>query len=663
MGKKLIRILIIFLVCACLDWDVSQAQESAQEILKKIETLSKEAQNCTDMGRMQKLMKELNQLGQAYTKALQDEASQNSQTTKTASPGGKIPNMQEEKARQDALHAELKHQQEEPCYPVIYQKAYAKKYVGSDLPWVTCVPLQFQLTWDVEERWVRTDKFPTGIVKYKVAENYPGYLKLIYDQKTRKVLESFNIQGPSPQKNERITIQAQSASANGLLAEAYGIPNEYKTVTAPGLPYFQIEPKSDGGTFFVYDSMTGEIKGEIGMCLTIDTINNKIVKAPFHLCYNVPQGVGRIETQYIEGITPEVLSKALKDGKLKRSVPFEYKMDYTRVNLPELYTQKGICELDITFNPKAVLSVKPSEDFQSEGPDENDHFAPKSKVYILKNSGNVPIDVTIEKTADWLSLSHTSEKIPSNAKLNITISIDEVKASSLKEGTYKDKVKFLNVTNGSGNTSRNVTLKVEEKQIWQVKLMGQYKRDVRNVREILEPGATKSKSINDIRTVKFDYNLSGKFTLKKKNKKWIYDGGQVTASKIDYDYSQVPKNLWKINNIKCLHCKDINNLKGRSMSGLVSDQNVFLYWPVVRPALEVDVELNTKLWKNPKDPGSGSKNLKSGTAYYNDDVFLSNTHGHLLPLKNGPYSPQALDKKTDLYHQTVTYQYVLKRLK
>jgi hypothetical protein len=338
-------------------------------------------------------------------------------------------------------------------------------------------------------------------------------------------------------------------------------------------------------------------------------------------------------------------------------------MDYTRVNLPELYTQKGVCELDITFNPKAVLSVKPSEDFKSEGPDEHDHFTPKSKIYVLKNSGNVPIDVAIKKSADWLSLSHANEKIPSNATLKLTISIDEAKALSLKEGTYKDRVRFLNVTNGSGNTGRNVTLKVEEKQIWQVKLVGQYKRDVRDVREILEPGASKGKLINDVRTVKFDYSLSGKFTLKKKNKKWTYDGGQVTASKIDYHYSQVPKNLWKIKKIKCLHCKDVNNLKGRSMGGQISDKNVFLYWPVVKPALEVDAELNTKLWKNPKDPGSGSKNLKSGTAYYNDDVFLSNTHDHLLPLKNGSYSPKALDKKTALYHQTVTYHYVLKRLK
>jgi len=99
------------------------------------------------------------------------------------------------------------------------------------------------------------------------------------------------------------------------------------------------------------------------------------------------------------------------------------------------------------------------------------------------------------------------------------------------------------------------------------------------------------------------------------------------------------------------------------MSGLVSDQDVFLYWPVVKPALEVDAELGTKLWKNPKDKGSGSKNLKSGTAYYNDDVFLSNTHDHILPLKNGPYTPPIMDKKTDLYHQIITYNYVLKRLK
>jgi len=464
-------------------------------------------------------------------------------------------------------------------------------------------------------------------------------------------------------KNERITIQPQYASANGLLAEAYGVVNEYKTVSAPDLSFFQIEPHSEyGGTYFIWDSMTGEMRGEIGMCLTIDTIDDKIVKDPFHLCYDVPKGE-LIGEQYLGKITPDDLKRALRDGKLVRRIPFEYKMDYTQVKLPELYTQKGVLDLDITLNPKAVLSVNPAEGFKSEGPDENDHFNPKSKSYMLKNSGNVPIDVKIKKSADWLHLSHTSEKLPSNSTLNVTVSIDEAKALNLKEGTYKDVIIFSNMTNGSGNTSRNVTLKVEEKQIWQVTLTGRYERKVRDVREILEPGATKGKLINDIRTVKFDYNLAGKFTLKKKNKKWIYDGGKVTASNVKYNYSQEPKNLWKIKNIKCLRCSDVNNLKGRSMSGLVSDQDVFLYWPVVKPALEVDAELGTKLWKNPKDKGSGSKNLKSGTAYYNDDVFLSNTHDHILPLKNGPYTPPIMDKKTDLYHQIITYNYVLKRLK
>src|SRR4030042_1618913 len=127
--------------------------QSLEEIMQKMQVLQKEAMACTDPARRQQIAGELQTLGLAYQKAV---ASQ-------AGIGG--VNIADEKARQQAVHDALQSRSDDPCYPVLFQKEYARRYVGTDLPWVTCIPLEFRLTWEVEERWIRTDKWRTGTIR------------------------------------------------------------------------------------------------------------------------------------------------------------------------------------------------------------------------------------------------------------------------------------------------------------------------------------------------------------------------------------------------------------------------------------------------------------------------------------------------------------------
>ena len=78
-------------------------------------------------------------------------------------------------------------------------------------------------------------------------------------------------------------------------------------------------------------------------------------------------------------------------------------------------------------------------------------FVPSSKTYTLKNRGNNPLDYKVTKTAKWLDVSNSTGTLAPGSKTKVTLSINE-SAKKLKEEEYKDEVKFINLTDGSGNT-------------------------------------------------------------------------------------------------------------------------------------------------------------------------------------------------------------------
>jgi hypothetical protein len=86
-------------------------------------------------------------------------------------------------------------------------------------------------------------------------------------------------------------------------------------------------------------------------------------------------------------------------------------------------------------------------------------FTPNSAVYTLSNSGGTTLNWTAGKTATWLDLSATSGSLAPGASIEVTVSLNEA-ANTLAAGTFNDSVSFTNTTDGSGNTSREVTLTV-----------------------------------------------------------------------------------------------------------------------------------------------------------------------------------------------------------
>ncbi len=129
-----------------------------------------------------------------------------------------------------------------------------------------------------------------------------------------------------------------------------------------------------------------------------------------------------------------------------------------------------------------VLEVTPPGGFVSSGP-EGGPFSPSQKVYTLKNTGHAPLEwsasasqwwVRIEKNDILAGFQQVSSLVGSVAigataaggrldpgdTVNVTVSLspDDVSA-----GAHTASIDFTNVTNGDGNTSRQVNLTVTSK--------------------------------------------------------------------------------------------------------------------------------------------------------------------------------------------------------
>ena len=115
----------------------------------------------------------------------------------------------------------------------------------------------------------------------------------------------------------------------------------------------------------------------------------------------------------------------------------------------------------ITANFMAIpgtLSVTPTTALAASGTP-GGSFAPSSSAYIVQNGGNTSIDWSAAATQSWVTVSPANGTLMPGASTTVTVSINN-NANALPVGVYNDTVTFINSTNGTGNTSRGVSLSV-----------------------------------------------------------------------------------------------------------------------------------------------------------------------------------------------------------
>jgi len=105
-----------------------------------------------------------------------------------------------------------------------------------------------------------------------------------------------------------------------------------------------------------------------------------------------------------------------------------------------------------------TLVVSPAGNFNSSG-NYGGPFSPASTPYVLSNPGGTTINWTAGKSAAWVNLSATNGTLVASASATVTVAI-ATSANTLNVGNYNDTVAFTNTTNGSGDTTRGVSLTV-----------------------------------------------------------------------------------------------------------------------------------------------------------------------------------------------------------
>ena len=109
---------------------------------------------------------------------------------------------------------------------------------------------------------------------------------------------------------------------------------------------------------------------------------------------------------------------------------------------------------------QGALQVTPATGLSSSG-SKGGPFTPASTTYTLTNTGTATITWTAGKTQAWVTLSKTSGALTAGATDTVMVSIG-TGANNLNVGSHTDAVTFTNSTNGSGNTTRAVSLAVNQ---------------------------------------------------------------------------------------------------------------------------------------------------------------------------------------------------------
>jgi alpha-tubulin suppressor-like RCC1 family protein len=112
----------------------------------------------------------------------------------------------------------------------------------------------------------------------------------------------------------------------------------------------------------------------------------------------------------------------------------------------------------VVLPTSAALRITPSTGFASSG-NYGGPFSPQNKSYTLKNTTGAPIDWSASVANTWAGVSATGGTLAPDQSITVTVLING-SAATLAPGAYNDSVTFTNVTDGSGNTTRLVSLSV-----------------------------------------------------------------------------------------------------------------------------------------------------------------------------------------------------------
>jgi len=116
----------------------------------------------------------------------------------------------------------------------------------------------------------------------------------------------------------------------------------------------------------------------------------------------------------------------------------------------------GMASLSAAPQAATQLQVTPVSGYYSSGP-QGGPFNPGVQIFSMINTGAAPLNFTVSANQPWITVFMTSGTLDIASNWANPIFINS-QANTLTPGTYTATVTFTNATNGSGNTTRTVTL-------------------------------------------------------------------------------------------------------------------------------------------------------------------------------------------------------------
>jgi subtilisin family serine protease len=114
-------------------------------------------------------------------------------------------------------------------------------------------------------------------------------------------------------------------------------------------------------------------------------------------------------------------------------------------------------QANLTVTPAGTLTVDPADPTVITGPDGGPF---SNKWYYLYNNTPYPLNWAVSASQPWISFSGTSGTLPAGWSTHTIVTFNNSAANSLPPGNYSGQVTIENTSNGSGTTTRDVSLTV-----------------------------------------------------------------------------------------------------------------------------------------------------------------------------------------------------------
>lgn len=617
-GRPLISLLLFLSIFSFCAHAFAQDADRGHDILTQVQELQKRMQACgSDMSCITPIQQEIEALAKEYS-AL------HSELTSPAAP-------------QSASTSTEECPLSDPCCRVEQAKQWARNTNGLDPTWVEARPAQIKMVWDFHEADENND------IRFVLTYEFTGCLMLVYDQQKKGVLEGFDLHGPSTSSLGSYhldSISAKLTAVNWITLRALPVnsanPSDFVIHHSADLhqpkPYLVFKYSATGGAegrLGAYgplpkDSLFPEDFGWRGMHFASYTYR---------------------QLKPEQCITLKEIQQAMETGNLVKQIQLRDMSEMSVQSARFWHMEEGTVTITVSLKPlePGTMAVIPGDGFKSTRPDPKQPFSPLSKTYTLKNNGEKAINYETAKKANWINVDKTGGTIPPKGTAEVTVSINVPVASKLPEDTHKDTIVFTNATDGKGNTTRPAEVSLAEEQTWKATVTGWFKEALKWDGLVFTDANGKKSKI--IKAVKFNWDLTGEFVIKKDRGKWVYKDGKVTTAKLTPIEDFQPKGIYSCSAWLCKAGKvPIGFLVGKPIVGFVTGNRVQLRWWPFNPAACVSCQ--PKHPQLPQTPFEG---------YFESGEFISQISSESYPLQNKTFPPV---KKDGLYY-TVT----LKRIK